>query len=107
VSSFVIPRQICPLGIGIVSCVFLCNTKKNLWWGAWKPIFLFKHGEPTNRDRNSSRKEIPIEKVEEEREKEKLHMSKRRLSEEGNPISSGIDVIVVSPPSPQAKHRVQ
>jgi hypothetical protein len=30
-------------------------------------------------------------------------MSKRRLSEEGNPISSVVDVVVVSPPSPQAK----
>jgi hypothetical protein len=28
VSSYVIPRQICP--IGIVSCVILCNTKTNL-----------------------------------------------------------------------------
>jgi hypothetical protein len=32
-------------------------------------------------------------------------MSKHRILEEGNPISSGIDVVVVSPPSPQAKHR--
>jgi hypothetical protein len=57
------------------------------------------------RERKSSRKEKPIEKVEEEREKEKLCMSKCRLSEEANPISSGIDVVVVSPPSPQEKHR--
>jgi hypothetical protein len=32
-------------------------------------------------------------------------MSKRRLSEEGNPISSRINAIVVSPPSPQEKRR--
>jgi hypothetical protein len=32
-------------------------------------------------------------------------MSKHRISEEGNPISSGIDVVVVSPPSPQEKCR--
>ena len=32
-------------------------------------------------------------------------MSKSRLSEEGNPISSRIDDVVVSPPSPQAKWR--
>jgi len=31
-------------------------------------------------------------------------MSKCRLSEERKPISSGIDVGVVSPPSPQEKH---
>jgi hypothetical protein len=30
-------------------------------------------------------------------------MSKCRLLEEGNPISRGIDVVIVSPPSPQAK----
>jgi hypothetical protein len=32
-------------------------------------------------------------------------MSKHMISEEGNPISSGIDVVVVSPPSPEAKHK--
>jgi len=32
-------------------------------------------------------------------------MSKRRILEEGNPVYRGIDAIVVSPPSPQAKHR--
>jgi hypothetical protein len=30
-------------------------------------------------------------------------MSKRRISEEGNPISSGIDATIVSPPSPKKK----
>jgi hypothetical protein len=45
VSYCVITRQTCPIGIGIVSCVFLCNTKEILWWGAWKPIFIIKHGE--------------------------------------------------------------
>jgi hypothetical protein len=46
-----------------------------------------------------------IEKVEEEREKVKLRMSKHRLLKEGNPISMGTDVIVVSPPSLQEKRR--
>jgi hypothetical protein len=32
-----------------------------------------------------------------------LCRSKRRISEEGNPISSGIDAIVFFPPSPQEK----
>ena len=32
-------------------------------------------------------------------------MSKCRLSEEGNPISSGIDATIVSPPSPKAKRK--
>jgi hypothetical protein len=32
-------------------------------------------------------------------------MSKHRLLEEANPIYSGIDVVVVSPPSPQEKRR--
>jgi hypothetical protein len=32
-------------------------------------------------------------------------MSKRRLSEEGNPISSGIDAAIVSPPSPKANRK--
>jgi hypothetical protein len=60
-------------------------------------------GNQRIRERKSSRKKKSIEKVEEEREKEKLCMSKRRLSEEGNPISSGIDVAIVSPPSPEEK----
>jgi hypothetical protein len=51
------------------------------------------------------RKEKPIEKVEEEREKAKLRMSKRRILEEGNPISSGIDANAISPPSPQKKRK--
>jgi hypothetical protein len=46
-----------------------------------------------------------IKKVEEEREKEKLRMSKRRLSKEGIPISSGTNVVVVYAPSPQPKHK--
>jgi hypothetical protein len=46
VSSFVLQRQICPVGIGIISCALLHNTKTNLWWGVCKTIFLFKHGEP-------------------------------------------------------------
>jgi len=57
VSSFVIQRKICPLGFGIVSCAFLCKTKTNLGWGAWKPIFLFKHGELMD-----SRKKVPEER---------------------------------------------
>ena len=44
-SSFVIRRQISPLGIGIVSCALLHNTKTIFLWGVWNPIFLFKHGE--------------------------------------------------------------
>jgi hypothetical protein len=32
-------------------------------------------------------------------------MSKHSLSKEGNPISNGIDGIVVSPPSPQENHK--
>jgi hypothetical protein len=51
-------------------------------------------------------KEKTIKTVEEEREKENLHMSKCRFSEEGNRISSRIDVIVVSPPKPQAMRRI-
>jgi hypothetical protein len=105
VSSFVIQRQISPFGIGIVSCALLHNTKTNLWWGVWKPIFLFKHGEPMDLRKKFLEKRETDEKVEEEREKEKLCMSKHRLSEEGNPISSGIDVVVVSPPSPEAKRK--
>jgi hypothetical protein len=46
-----------------------------------------------------------IETIEEEREREKLCMSKHRISEESNTISNRIDVIVVSPPSPQEKHK--
>jgi hypothetical protein len=45
VSFFVIQRQIYPLGIGIVSCALLHNTKTIFLWGVWNPIFLFKHGE--------------------------------------------------------------
>jgi hypothetical protein len=86
VPSCVIPRQICG---GVLGSQF----------------FSLNMGNRQIRERNSSRKEKPIEKVEEEREKEKLRMSKHRLSEEGNPISSRIDVIVVSPPSPQEKCR--
>jgi hypothetical protein len=33
-------------------------------------------------------------------------MSKRRLSKEGNTISNGIDVDIVSPPSPEAKRNI-
>jgi len=33
-------------------------------------------------------------------------MSKCRLSAKGNPISSGIDVIVFSPPSTQTMHKI-
>jgi hypothetical protein len=51
------------------------------------------------------RKKKLIEKVEEEREKENLCISKRRILEEGNLISSGIDVSIVSPPSPEAKNK--
>jgi hypothetical protein len=46
VSSCVIPRQICPILIGIVICVSLCNTKTNILWCDWKKMFLFQHGEP-------------------------------------------------------------
>jgi hypothetical protein len=80
VSSYVIPRKICG---GVLGSLFFSLNMWNQW----------------NRDRNSSRKEIPIEKVEEEREKENLRMSKCKLSKDGNPISSRIDVVVVSPPS--------
>jgi hypothetical protein len=53
-----------------------------------------------NRGINSIRKEIPIEKVNKEREKVRLRMSKCKISEEGNPISSGKHSVVVSPLSP-------
>ena len=85
VPSCVIPRQICGGVLG-------------------RQFFSLNMGNLQNRERKSSRKEKPIKKVEEEREKEKLRMLKRRLSKEGNIISSGINVDVVSPPSPQAKH---
>jgi hypothetical protein len=66
--------------------------------GVWKPILIFKHGEPLDSRKKFLEKKKTIKKVEEEREKEKLRMSKRRLSEEGNPISSGIHAAIVSPP---------
>jgi hypothetical protein len=44
--------------------------------------------------------------IEEAREKERLCRLKCRISEEGNPLPGGIDVIVVSPPSPKEKHRI-
>jgi hypothetical protein len=100
VSSFVIQKQISPLG-----CALLHNTKTNLWWVFGSQFLSLNMGNHQIRERKSSRKKKPIEKVEEEREKEKLRMSKRRLSEEGNPISSGIDVAIVSPPSPEEKHK--
>jgi len=40
-----------------------------------------------------------IENVEEERERENLHISKLILLKEGNPISSGLDVVFFSRPS--------
>jgi hypothetical protein len=52
------------------------------------------------------RKKKLIEKWEEEREKEKIHMSKHRLSHVGNPISIKIDVTNVSPPSTKAKNNI-
>jgi hypothetical protein len=100
VSSFVIQKQISPLG-----CALLHNTKTNLWWVFGSQFLSLNMGNHRIRERNSSRKKKPIEKVEEEREKEKLCMSKRRLSEEGNPISSGIDAAIVSPPSPEEKRK--
>jgi hypothetical protein len=60
-------------------------------------------GNKCNQSRKSLRKEKPIEKVIEGREKERLGMEKYRLSIEANPNSSTIDAIVVSPPSPQEK----
>ena len=42
VSSFVIQKQFSPIG-----CALLHNTKEKLV-GIWKPIFIFKHGEPTD-----------------------------------------------------------
>jgi hypothetical protein len=47
-----------------------------------------------------------IEKVEEERERENLHMSKLILLEEGNLISSVLDVVFFSRPSLEAKHKI-
>jgi hypothetical protein len=53
------------------------------------------------------RKENPIEKVIEEREKERLGMIKHRISLKGNTNSSTIDVlVVVSPPLAQEKHMI-
>jgi len=49
------------------------------------------------------RKEHPIEKVNEGKEKVRLGIEKCRLSTEANPNSSTIDAIGVSPPSPQAR----
>jgi hypothetical protein len=64
-----------------------------------RKLFSLNMGNLWNRSRKSLRKEKPIEKVIEEREKERLGMSKHRLSIEGNPNSSRIDVSFVSPPS--------
>jgi hypothetical protein len=68
-------------------------------------FFSLNIGNRQIQENNSSRKEKPIKKVEEERENEKLRMSNCKLSKEGNPFSSGIDVIVVSPPSPETKNK--
>jgi hypothetical protein len=62
-------------------------------------------GNLWNQGRKFSKKEKPIEKVEEERGKTKLRMSKCRILEEVNPIFSGIDVVVVSPPSPKVQRK--
>ena len=84
--SCVIPRQICG---GVLGSQFFSLNMGNQWI----------------RERNYFRKDKLIEKVEEEIEKDKLHMSKCRLSKEGNPISSGINVSIISPPSPEAKRK--
>jgi hypothetical protein len=95
VSSFVIQKQISPLGCGLLN-----NTKKKIWWVFGSQFLSLNMGNQRIREINSSRKKKLIEKVEEEREKEKLHMLNRRISKEGNTISREIDVAIVSPPSP-------
>jgi hypothetical protein len=62
VSSCVIPSQICCGVLGI-------------------HFFSLNMGNLRNRGRNSLRKEIPIEKVDEEGEKARLHMSNLRMLE--------------------------
>ena len=59
-----------------------------------------------NQGIKSLTKEKTIEKLNKEREKKMLHMSRHILSEEGNPIYEGIDVVFVSTPSPQEKNRI-
>jgi hypothetical protein len=51
-------------------------------------------------------KEKPIERVIEEREKERLGMTKSRISTDANPNSIAIDATIVSFPSKQAKHKI-
>ena len=101
VSSFVIQKQISPL-----VCALLHNTKTNLWWVFGSQFVSLNMGNHWIREINSSRKNKPIEKVEEEREKKNLCMSKHRHSKEGNPISSSIYSTNVSPPSPGEKHNI-
>jgi hypothetical protein len=74
--------------------------------GFWKPILIFKHGEPPN-SRNNVLEEKEIDRKGRRRNKKiKLCMSKLRLSHEGNPIYSAIDAANVSPPSPEPKSKI-
>jgi hypothetical protein len=100
VSYFVIQKQIFPLG-----CALLRNRKTIFWWVFERQVLFLNMGKRQIREINSSRKTKPIEKVEEEREKEKLCISKRRLSEEVNPISREIDAAIFSPPSLEEKNK--
>jgi hypothetical protein len=73
--------------------------------GVWKPIIIFKHGEPSDSRKKVLEKKETDRKGRRRKRKKKLRMSKCRLSHEGNPISSTINVANVSPPSPEAKHK--
>jgi hypothetical protein len=57
-------------------------------------------GNIHNQSRNYLKKEQPSQKVVEAREKEIIAMEKCRLLVEATPISSIVDVMVVSTPSP-------
>ena len=76
-----------------------------MWWVFGSQLLYLNTENHQIQEKKSSRKMKPIQKVEEERENEKLCMSKCRISEEGNPISNGTNATIVSPPSPKAKRK--
>jgi hypothetical protein len=73
--------------------------------GVWKPILIFKHGEPPDSRKKVLEKKETNRKGRRRKRKINLCMSKNRLSHEGNPISRAIYAANVSPPSPEEKHK--
>jgi hypothetical protein len=71
----------------------------------WKPIIIFKHWEPPDSGNKFLEKKDIDRNGRRRKRKRKVMYVKSILSHLGNPISSAIDVVNVSPPSPEENRK--